>query len=992
MQSLSCPVTFDLCRACSVECLDVVRYLLARSSCPPLHNLTTEETPLMVVVKRSNYDIARLLLAHTPLLLFKQDAQKKLSPLHIACSRGDSEMVRLMLECLRRMIADKQYHERNPLSLDLRDCLGRTPLFNACYYGFAEIVHQLVEFQAAFPRVVRQNINAAVSDTNRTPLHAAVRKGKVAIVRILLAAKNIDINAEAKPSTKTHRRVMQLLHRRLHGRMLPQPSTPIPINEEDKHEFSFPPGAAFDPNIYSSSTPASICSTPSLHSPSTGSTGGIDEGLGHLRPSSPDEASPALRNSNTEIKNSGSLHYKAKFNTELHHPPSATKSLPAATKVRAATDTDVLAAFSDGTIGVFEGRGGKLEVLPLNQSQGLRKFDSLFLTPLAEACAYGHSDIADLLLGQGAQDDTGLACRIASLVLKPDLVRTILAHHCTFVDRKGEIRHTSEPRRSQGLQLHWDSKKLPSLHSSWFTEDSLFFPPNEPEDEDNGTFISLKPGPRHLSRRFSFLEVSMAIIRIVHLEQNCLEGVPLELFLLPNTLVIDLSRNQLTSLPEREGTSDVAFGGWECAQLEELNLNYNRLKRLPACVWILPSLRKLFVSHNKVESLLPAGGQQVREELLSCRLESIDFSYNELRVLPRFTFELCALTKAVLHHNQLESLPDTVWSCAALHELILSDNQLASLPWCEPESSMIPSRTEVGTGPPILLQQSDRGMGGILEVRVKFDSQGADMGSRQTSVTGGILPLEVAGKNFVEPTAESCDYSSLIKLNLAHNKLTSFPEALPCLAPNLVDLDISDNTFQSIDIQFLPLSLKKLTAKKCKIERFGNTIMRDMYAQVVHHCRYGKTFGLPCQHRSHTRLQNVTTLQLSNNSLRHFQLLHHRPLEAEDEDPTEAERKFRTISNLELLYPSLEGLDLVANCLQGEFNPNIGHQTHLKWIWLRKNQELEKVPREFAYLKNTRQFTELAIEDLPNLIEPPREYQSVSLTHLLTYMRSRLKE
>jgi hypothetical protein len=95
---------------------------------------------------------------------------------------------------------------------------------------------------------------------------------------------------------------------------------------------------------------------------------------------------------------------------------------------------------------------------------------------------------------------------------------------------------------------------------------------------------------------------------------------------------------------------------------------------------------------------------------------------------------------------------------------------------------------------------------------------------------------------------------------------------------------------------------------------------------------------------------------------------------------------------LDLLYPALEGLNLSSNILKGKFNPNIGHQTNLKWIKLGDNEPLEKIPMEFAYLKNTRQLTELRMEKLPRLVEPPAEYQQTGLSQLLTYMRSRLRE
>lgn len=65
---------------------------------------------------------------------------------------------------------------------------------------------------------------------------------------------------------------------------------------------------------------------------------------------------------------------------------------------------------------------GKLEVFKMEKDSdesGFRNFDSIFMTPLAEAVAYGHSKIARFLLTCGARDDTGLACRIAHFIKKP---------------------------------------------------------------------------------------------------------------------------------------------------------------------------------------------------------------------------------------------------------------------------------------------------------------------------------------------------------------------------------------------------------------------------------------------------------------------------------------------------------------------------------------------------------------------------------------------
>lgn len=295
----------------------------------------------------------------------------------------------------------------------------------------------------------------------------------------------------------------------------------------------------------------------------------------------------------------------------------------------------------------------------------------------------------------------------------------------------------------------------------------------------------------------------------------------------------------------------------------------------------------------------------------------------------------------------------------------------------------MPSQQEAGTGHTTLVKNSTKTSGVSVEV-VALKPNRPSKGE-QTS----------AGVPAVQDTpgiAEGCDYSSLLKLDLSHNQLTIFPEALACLAPNLAELDVSWNRFETVDVQFVPQSLQRFVAKDCGLKRFGTVLDVDMYRQVLRNCRHGMTFGMPCQHRSHRRLPFLSSVFLQRNKLRCFQLLQHPPGE-KGEDPGEGEVAFLAqASSQDLLYPILEGLDLSSNDLQGLFNPNIGHQAYLRWIKLDGNQRLERIPMEFAYLKGTRQFTELSLCDLPNLVEPPKDYQQAGLSHLLSYMKSRLKE
>lgn len=195
--------------------------MLTKSLNQPLHNLNNEDTPLLMACKKSNYLIARLLLNTSPKLMFLQEAQSQLSTLHVACSREDVKMVRMILDQMSLLIQRGDFDDEKQLDLDLRDNLGHTPFFNACYYGYTEIVKMFIDFQVEYSRIVTLNVNAALKQTQCTPLHAAVRKGNNEIVRMLLKSKDIEVNVEVRPSSKTHQRLIRVLQKKLHGRILP---------------------------------------------------------------------------------------------------------------------------------------------------------------------------------------------------------------------------------------------------------------------------------------------------------------------------------------------------------------------------------------------------------------------------------------------------------------------------------------------------------------------------------------------------------------------------------------------------------------------------------------------------------------------------------------------------------------------------------------------------------------------------------------------------
>ena len=935
-------------------------------------------------------------------------------------------MVELILGHMRRLILDGEFYAEKELSLDFRDSLGRTPLFNACYYGYTDVVKLLIDFKREFEPIVTMNINAALNQTQRTPLHAAVRKGNLEIVKMLLADRSIDINHEARPSGRTHKRLIHSIMKRLHGRVIPMKDS---IDEEGEYEESIMADVPQTPKSPNSPMFWAQIGSPRTTTQSSGSSGAIDEYISSPKRSSEfshqRKSTPPSSSSHHKTRLTGTPELMRKLETSTAPDsktsgPNVRNTMPSKMPAMKKQTSDELLAsnirskfrsvtgdavtLGETAVGIFENKHGRLELLPKDQASNCKTFDHIFMTALSEACAYGYGKIVSELLQNGARDESGLTSRIAHLIQEAELCQMVLSYHCVITDKHAEMNET-------GLELHWDSKKLPSIDGAMLQDGAIFCPPRREGDDGqmeayartdtgyssraNRPRVNAPPPLPPIARKLPrTVEIDATKIRIIQLERNHLEAVPIELFSLPTVTEIDLSFNKITRLPENEM---VDFYGWKCAFLEELNLSNNLLVKLNASVWQLPSLKKLNVCHNHLETLLPDRGREIREEMLSDSLDQLDFSHNELKALPQFVFEFKNVRRINLSNNKLETLPVTLWSCVSLAELNVSNNKLTSLPWCEPEITMITSRGEGGTGPPILIKQSEKVNFGKIEVRAKLNREASYFKKQQSVTVRDIKPIgtqqELSWSNYSTAGTEGCEYSSLIKLNLSSNRLEIFPEALPCLAPNLVELDVSSNLFKYIDIQFIPHTIKKFTAEGCILERFGNVLEKMLHSQVVKNCRHGKTFALPCQHRSHRRLPCLTGLHLSGNRLQYFQLLHHSPLETEGQNPAVDENRYYTnISTLELLYPVLEGLDLSHNDLRDEFNPNIGHHSHLKWIKLGRNKELEKIPMEFAHLKNTRQLTELSMDHLPNLREPPPEYQNVSLAHLLTYMRSRLKE
>ena len=982
-------VYIRICRACSKDRLEVVQCLLSRSSNEPLPNLSGSESPIHIVCQRGNHKIAQVLLDHSPRLVYASHGEGE-TPLHMACSKRDLDMVRVICSCIRSYVASTRIKEGEVLPPDMKDKAGCTPFFIACFHGHIEIVRELCQLKEDLGQNMTLNVNSPQSDTNRTPLHVAVSNGSLDTVKVLLSLEDTDRNPEARPAPTTHEMLLRNVEMKRHGRLL---------LSLELDELSLP---RVGDNLSSSPTETSL-NTPRFSTMIPGGNygGGASAAASNTgyssytqgdtstsyAPNAPNQTSTTLSNFTAPAQ---------RKSPSPKNPRRQSQTAMAATTIREESLEGEEGA-DDRVLAIFLNQREELVVGKRDRTGGTM-FGQLKLTPLAEACALGHTEIAEELLSYGGHDSTGLACRIASLAQEYDLMQHMLSRCCTVVRRERPNQGSSSTGErgvqiEPGLKLSWSSKKLPELKGEWFLDGAVYYvdPPHNPERDAEQERMS--QSERNLRRinppKLRRLTPADMPIRELNLARNNLRSLPLEVFQLEHLCDLQLQQNRIVQLPEAEGKP------WLCPRLEHVNLGHNNILRVPACLWRLPNLRKICISQNNIstfaESDIPVQGD------LSPLLTSLDLSHNCIGPsLPPFFFEFPSLEKAWFSKNKLAQLPDTLWSCRTLQELTVSSNLLTSLPLCDPTPEGLSPEDSLAVGHTIL-RQSDVILTGVVQVKPKSGNTSAKPKSslyRTIKPSGG----ELSWVNYCVVNTESYDYSQLKKLDLSRNKLSRFPEALPCLAPNLTELVLSHNPVGSVDVQLVPESVKKLVCKSCGIETVGSVIGPEEYTQVVRLCRcqVDPYRGSACQHRNHPRLNHLTSFDLSHNKLQHFQLIQ-RHLQAQrfGKDPGNQpiEKEFQpSLSSLELLYPALENLDLAHNDLRGLFNPNIGHQTHLKSIKLSSNPELERIPYEFSCLKKSKDFTELAMSDLPKLHEPPAEYQTAELSHVLTYMRSCLKE
>ncbi len=139
---------------------------------------------------------------------------------------------------------------------------------------------------------------------------------------------------------------------------------------------------------------------------------------------------------------------------------------------------------------------------------------------------------------------------------------------------------------------------------------------------------------------------------------------PREIFELSDSLeILDLSKNQLTSLPD-----DLP----KLKQLRIIFLNNNHFREIPPVLADCPNLSMVSFKSNQIERL--------DSDALPESIRWLILTDNQLEALPRSIGKCTRLQKFMLAGNRLTSLPDELAGCTNLELIRLAANQLTTLP------------------------------------------------------------------------------------------------------------------------------------------------------------------------------------------------------------------------------------------------------------------------------------------------------------------------
>jgi len=153
-------------------------------------------------------------------------------------------------------------------------------------------------------------------------------------------------------------------------------------------------------------------------------------------------------------------------------------------------------------------------------------------------------------------------------------------------------------------------------------------------------------------------------VEFLDLQDNKLERLPSCFTELKRLSLLRMAKNSLSALPDR-------FGALQ--QLKEIDFSHNRLESLPASIADLSNLQVLSLAMNNLKTVPESLCQLVS-------LTAVDLEGNAICSLPSCIGELSNLRTLSVASNKLKSIPENFGLLTNLGRLDMSDNPVDALP------------------------------------------------------------------------------------------------------------------------------------------------------------------------------------------------------------------------------------------------------------------------------------------------------------------------
>ncbi|XP_066932764.1 leucine-rich repeat-containing protein 40-like [Clytia hemisphaerica] len=273
---------------------------------------------------------------------------------------------------------------------------------------------------------------------------------------------------------------------------------------------------------------------------------------------------------------------------------------------------------------------------------------------------------------------------------------------------------------------------------------------------------------------------------------------------------LNLSGRSLTSVPDRvyrinidvpdeaKSTSmaDTDERWWDQVDLRKLILASNQLSEISGEIKNLPALNVLDIHDNVIEKL-PEEIGELKE------LSKLHLSHNKLSCFPNSFCNLVALKSLLLSGNVIEKLPEDIGYLVNVEELDLAQNKLTGLP----ES----------IGNMKCLKKLNLTKNQITDLPVTFEYltglRDLDLSSNKLTTLpsgfGKLTSLEIVEcrYNLISSISKFTESANIKQLFLGYNRLRELPEDIFGDFPQLVSLDLRDNSISKLPESLLELKM-----------------------------------------------------------------------------------------------------------------------------------------------------------------------------------------